>query len=710
MIFKTYFKGLTASPRRRRATRRRQPVLQPCLESLEIRLMPSVNVIDLGTFGGAGSEATDINASAQIVGASETTQGATRAFLWQDGVMTDLGTLGGNYSKAFGINDLGQIVGMSNLGTDAYAYRAFLLTPEDTDGNGAPDLWFRDADADGSNDLMHDLGTLGGNGAISNAQDVNNLGQVVGYASWTESTGSTTFRAVLWQDGVITNLGTAGGLHSVARAINDAGLVTGWSYFAPGIGHAFLWKDGAMTDLGEWVDANDINGVGQVAGSRFEVASLWTPTTPNTTSGTFTDLGALPSIDPLAFPGASVALGINSSSEIVGYSIDLVPGGGDEYGYGYVEFPRAFVWTEGVMQDLNAQIDPASADWYFLQHATAINDAGQIVGMGLLDTGASEYATRAFLYTPVSLGLPLVSVGDASIIEGNTGTTDAIFTVSLSEAGTQTVTVAYTTVDGTAVAGSDYVATSGTLTFAPGQTSRTIAVPVLGDRDPEAYVETFHVVLSNPANAILADARGYGNISDDEPHISGNSVTVLEGNSGTVTAIVTLRLSNAYDQTVTVDYATADGTAIAGSDYVAMSGSMSFAPGQTTQQVAVIVLGDRIAESVSDPYYGTLDTTEYFRLDLLNPGSNAVALGGGSVAIQDDEPLISFSSPYVSVTEGNAGTTDAVFTVSLSAPYDEDVTVDYSIFDGVYYYSAHDSGLLRQTRSMLQVQFVRGLG
>ena len=155
MSFKNLFKSLTTTSSRRRPTRRPSPA-RLSLEALEDRCVPSYSVIDLGTLGGTISHADDINASGQVVGWSARSSGIEHAFLWQNGIMTDLGTLGGSYSTANGINDVGQIVG--SAGTADGTAHAFLLTPEDTDGNGTPDRWFRDSNSDGKNDLMLDLG------------------------------------------------------------------------------------------------------------------------------------------------------------------------------------------------------------------------------------------------------------------------------------------------------------------------------------------------------------------------------------------------------------------------------------------------------------------------------------------------------------------------------------------------------------------------
>ena len=157
-----------------------------------------INIMtDLGHIGGGSSFARDINDSGQIVGDSsiieyDSTFG-DHAFLWQNGIMTDLGTLGGSklffedpeiYLERTGYdnNNLGQIVGTSiSPNTD---YHAYLITPEDTNGDSVPDLWFRDDNVDGTNDLMINLGTLGGSDmdglAASSANGINDIGQIVG--------------------------------------------------------------------------------------------------------------------------------------------------------------------------------------------------------------------------------------------------------------------------------------------------------------------------------------------------------------------------------------------------------------------------------------------------------------------------------------------------------------------------------------------------
>lgn len=209
---------------------------------------------------------------------------------------------------------------------------------------------------------------------------------------------------------------------------------------------------------------------------------------------------------------------------------------------------------------------------------------------------------------------PSITINDVTITEGNTGTRAATFTVTLSAAASLPVTVAYVTDNGTATAGSDYQAASGTLTFAPGETSKTLTVLVNGDRLPEPN-EAFFVNLSIPINSTIADSHGVGTIMDDEPRISISDVTKYEGKKGQKTQFTfTITLSVAYDQTVTMSFKTTNGTATTSdNDYVAKTGTLTFAPGETTKAITITVNGD-----------GKTEADEYFYLDLFGNSSNSL--------------------------------------------------------------------------------------
>src|SRR5262249_19732643 len=162
----------------------------------------------------------------------------------------------------------------------------------------------------------------------------------------------------------------------------------------------------------------------------------------------------------------------------------------------------------------------------------------------------------------------------------------------VSAAVSQAVTLAYYTSDVTATSGSDYQWVSGGAAFQPGQTTTTISIAVYGDTVPEAN-ETFTLNLYNPVNATLARTQAIGKIIDDEPiSLSISDASVSEGNSGVKAISFSISLSQALTPPVSVNFASADGTATAGSDYQATSGTLTFNPGDTVSYVALLVNGD----------------------------------------------------------------------------------------------------------------------
>jgi hypothetical protein len=288
---------------------------------------------------------------------------------------------------------------------------------------------------------------------------------------------------------------------------------------------------------------------------------------------------------------------------------------------------------------------------------------------------ANDFEVIQLGWKPPTSSSSLSVAAPSPVTEGNSGTTNATFTVTLSPASTSTVTVDYATANGTATAGSDYVAKSGTLTFAAGETTKTVAVTVNGDTADEPD-ETFHLSLSNPTNATLGTSQATATILDDDvPTVSMsiNDVAHTEGNSGTTSAVLTVSLSAAAAQIVTVDYATANGTATAGSDYAAASGNLSFSVGQTSRTIAVAVTGDTAVEP-----------DETFFVNLSGAAGATLADGQGRVTITNDDtaPLPTLVINDVTVAEGNSGTTSARFTVTLSASSTSTVTVAYATANG----------------------------
>jgi glucose/arabinose dehydrogenase len=264
-----------------------------------------------------------------------------------------------------------------------------------------------------------------------------------------------------------------------------------------------------------------------------------------------------------------------------------------------------------------------------------------------------------------------LAINDVTVAEGNSGTSAASFTVSLAPASSQTVTVQYTTANNTALSGTDYVAVSGTLTFTPGQTSQPVNVTINGDTGFEPN-ETFNINLSNATNATIGDTQGVGTINNDDvqPAISVNDVTVTEGNSGTTTATFTVSLSNTSTQSISVNYATAGNTATSGTDFVAASGTATITAGQLSTTVNVTVNSDT-----------TFEANETFNVNLTSPTNATIADSQGVGTINNDDGMPTIFINDAAVTEGNVGTTSAAFTVSLSNPSSQTITVDFATAD-----------------------------
>ena len=257
--------------------------------------------------------------------------------------------------------------------------------------------------------------------------------------------------------------------------------------------------------------------------------------------------------------------------------------------------------------------------------------------------------TPHLTFLTTSPPVPVVSVTDVSVTEGNpfggtAGTTPVNFTVALSQPTAVPVTVDFATADGTASSATDYIALTGTLTFEPGETSKTVTVSVRRDSVYERD-ETFTLNLSNPTRAVFGDDQGLGTIRNDEavPVLAVASVSIDEGDTGTTAATFTVTLAGVSDVPATVDYATLDGTATAGSDFTSVAGTLTFAARETSKTVTVLVNGDT-----------NLEPNETFALVLSNPveasmpPSTTVPIG---TIVNDDSTPVAIAGPDQSADE-----------------------------------------------------------
>jgi Calx-beta domain/Bacterial Ig domain len=251
----------------------------------------------------------------------------------------------------------------------------------------------------------------------------------------------------------------------------------------------------------------------------------------------------------------------------------------------------------------------------------------------------------------------------------------ANFTVTLSNPAESTVRVTYDTANGSATAGSDFAQQSNkTISFAPGETSKQISVPITNDNVPEP-TEQFSVTLSAPTGgASLGKATGTGTIQDeDNPTVSISDTAVQEGNSGTRNAIFTVSLSTAISRTATVNYATQDGTASSPSDYTGGTGTVTFNPGETSKTISIPVNGDTTPEN-----------DETFKVNLSGPSQATIGTGSGTGTILDDDTVVTQGGLAISdasVAEGDTSTHPATFSISLSEPSSHDVSVHWATAD-----------------------------
>lgn len=261
------------------------------------------------------------------------------------------------------------------------------------------------------------------------------------------------------------------------------------------------------------------------------------------------------------------------------------------------------------------------------------------------------------------------SVNNVSVTEGG----NLVFTVQKTGSAAATINIDYATANGTASAGSDYTAKSGTLSFLTTDTSKTVSVATTDDGTFES-AETLFLNLSNPTGgATVSDGQGQGTINDND---DCSAVSYTIASNGAVTeganSVFTVTKAGSTSASCAVNYATAGGTAASGSDFTAASGTLTFTSSQTSRTVSVATADDTGREN-----------SETFTMSLSSP-NNGASLGSPSTAtatINDNDQcnLVSFSiSSNHAVTEGDA----SVFTVTKSGPASVSCTVHYATANG----------------------------
>ncbi|MDB6151457.1 MAG: retention module-containing protein, partial [Chthoniobacter sp.] len=283
-------------------------------------------------------------------------------------------------------------------------------------------------------------------------------------------------------------------------------------------------------------------------------------------------------------------------------------------------------------------------------------------------------SVNAALLTPVDAtgtttitnddAVPTLTIEDVSANEANSGTTPLIFKAKLSAANEKDANVQVTvqTANGTAVAPADFTALSATtITFAPGEVEKSITVNVAGDPADESD-ETFELILSGlTAGATLGAGAesATGTILDNDatPRLSISDLSYAENLSGDPTKVFTVTLSGASQNPVTVSYRTIAGTALAGTDFTAVAnGLLTFAPGEISKTISIALVDDLLDEA-----------DEAFQVQLENPTNATLSDAFATGTIVDDDAAPALVINDVEIVEGDSGTSNAVFTVSLSA-------------------------------------------
>jgi probable HAF family extracellular repeat protein len=453
-----------------------------------INLTPNLTSSDFSTANG-------INDAREVVG----TINSSRPFVWRNHVLTILGHLGGGGGAAFDINNAGQIVGSSYtthvtaLGLMQHAV-----------------LW--------EGETITDLGLFPGD-EESGASAINSLGQIVGTSGRTDpETYESTTQAFLYSEGAMTPLPVPS-TESYAGDINDAGIVVGTmrAWGGPSRWHAWIYADGVATNLNSLIPAGSglhlaygsaINNAGQIAGVAVDAqaryhAYLLTPAAPGTPVIQVSD--------------ASVTEG-HTGTRTATFTVSMSPASSAPVSVTY--------GTNNVSATAGTDYEPATGTLTLSAGQTSATVAVTVLGdtagepNETFQMNLSEPSGGALIGDAQGVGTiiddePRLSVNDVSKNEGQAGTTPFTFTVVLSSASSGPVTVGVATSDGSAKVGGDYDASSISLTFAAGQTSRTATVNVKGDRTRESD-ETFSVRLSGAIGALVADGEGTGVIRNDD--------------------------------------------------------------------------------------------------------------------------------------------------------------------------------------------------
>ena len=389
-------------------------------------------------------------------------------------------------------------------------------------------------------------------------------------------------------------------------SVNLAGTSTGnngASYPVISADGRFIYFESSSTDLvPNTINANSDNifGVANQGRARFDLTGFTVSETDPTATLSITRTGD--ASGPL-----TVQYGVNPGSATAGVDYSGATGS--------VVFAAGETTKNVVVPLINDPIDE-------------FNETALVTLSDFNATGDSAGSLSASILTITDDDAPpAISISDATVVEGNAGTSVGAFTLTLSAVSGKPISVSVIRSSGTATFPSDYSFFPDIANIAAGVTSQPIGFFVVGDNVYEDD-ETIVVNLSNPNNATIDQSTATITIQNDDPvpGIKINDVTLAETNSGTRAFNFLVTLTNASSKQITVQFSTSDGSAQAGSDYTANSGTLTFTPGASTRAVSVAINGDLLVEP-----------NENFFVNLTNPTEATIADSQGAGTITNDD-------------------------------------------------------------------------
>lgn len=288
-------------------------------------------------------------------------------------------------------------------------------------------------------------------------------------------------------------------------------------------------------------------------------------------------------------------------------------------------------------------------------------------------TGTSlERATASATITNPA-GLPALSVPDVTVARTATAPTSANFTISASNPSSSLMQVNWATANGTARSGIDYTAKSGVATIPAGSTTTVISVPVNADPHADGPV-TFTVNLTSPTGASLAKATGTATLTDPPVKVGIKSAAGGESGSSAPPILFPITLSGPADGTITLQYATQDGTAKAGTQYQSASGTLTIPDHQTSASIPVQLLTDAL------PGPSTMFTIHLSNLTGPTGVSFTQTVATGTIANRNPLPVANVNSP--TIVRPRSGNSVITFALTLSGPSSQAISVAYATMDG----------------------------